>query len=522
MSGYRTDCAEIEIGLGSLGIGSVRFSCSERIRAGFWMDALLNRVQCLLIGLPALLLGLNANGQVVQAALPFIAVKSDSLTAFRERETGKPFVSVGLNYFDPEVGWAPKLWQRFDEARVRRHLEMIHDAGFNTIRVFLTYQSFHRVPGQLFPEGEAKFRALLEICRPLGIYVIPSGPDHWEGRPAWLTADKFADEAMLKADEQWWAVFARRFRDEPAILAYDLYNEPSIGWDSASMKTRWNEWLRREYESIEQIAAAWSLPLEQVGRQGEIAVPPPTAVRGNQRLYDYQRFRESVADDWTRRMAAAIRSVDGNHMVTVGQIQWAVPVKMPEPRQYAAFNPATNARYVDFTTIHFYAIDVPRPCDGPEGTARNSAYLELLLRECSVGKPVMIGEFGWYGGGEEKNWNLPPRPPEHQVEWCSELLRVSRGRVCGWLNWAFADTPTSTDITRWSGCWTTDLKLKPWGRVFSEFARQGTQHPEPLRPFGEEMKSLPCDRRDLITDPKAGDECRRAWLQMSRPSTSPG
>lgn len=52
------------------------------------------------------------------------------------------------------------------------------------------------------------------------------------------------------------------------------------------------------------------------------------------------------------------------------------------------------------------------------------------------------------------------------------LLEVSQDQVCGWLNWAFADTPTSQDLTRWSGIWTEDLELKPWGEVFGRFARE--------------------------------------------------
>ena len=36
-------------------------------------------------------------------------------------------------------------------------------------------------------------------------------------------------------------------------------------------------------------------------------------------------FREFIADEWTRRISAATRSADKNHLVTVGHIQWAAP-----------------------------------------------------------------------------------------------------------------------------------------------------------------------------------------------------
>src|SRR5688500_7908934 len=83
-------------------------------------------------------MALGSIGAAWAADMPFIEVDPGSVTAFRERGSGKPFVMVGVNYFDHEVGWAPKLWRKFDESRVRRQLQLIHDGGFNTIRVFLT------------------------------------------------------------------------------------------------------------------------------------------------------------------------------------------------------------------------------------------------------------------------------------------------------------------------------------------------------------------------------------------------
>ena len=93
--------------------------------------------------------------------IAFIEVAPEWTTALRCRETGEPFVAVGLNYFGPHVGWAPKLWQQFDAADVRKHLTLVRDQGFNTIRVFLTLDSFHQQPGEVRAEGVAKFRELL-------------------------------------------------------------------------------------------------------------------------------------------------------------------------------------------------------------------------------------------------------------------------------------------------------------------------------------------------------------------------
>ena len=126
----------------------------------------------------------------------------------------------------------------------------------------------------------------------------------------------------------------------------------------------------------------------------------------------------------------------------------------------------------------------------------NRVYLQALLHEASVGKPLMIGEFSWYGGGEVPG-QLPDRPVQHQVEWCNQLLDVSRGPVCGWLNWAFADTASSNDITRWSGYWMSDLKLKPWGKVFGEFARATTMKPVASWGFDPQLIQI----KSIVTPP---------------------
>lgn len=456
-------------------------------------------------------------GFAVAGDLAFIEVGPGRPTALRESATQTPFVAVGVNYFDPEVGWAPKLWQQFDENRVARHLQLLHDHHFNTIRVFLTYQSFHREPGRIHPDGLGKFRRLLDMCRKREIRVIPSGPDHWEGTPDWRNTDMFADEKVLAADEAWWGAFAAEFRDEPTILAWDLYNEPTIRWDSPAMREKWNVWLKDRYGTTDKIAEAWTRPAAEVGSPGTIEVPRPEPARNDPRLWDYQHFREHIADEWTRRMTAAIRSADRNHPITIGHIQWAVPIMLPGVQHYAGFDLKANARHLDFMTMHFYPMDAPRPCDAPEGIEVNKVYFQALLHLASVGKPLMIGEFNWYGGGGlggPNAWQLPEKPVEHQVEWCRELLAISRGRVCGWLNWAFADTPTSRDITRWSGCWTTDLRLKPWGEMFSAFARDVIARPDTPRPFPAVLIAFPFDHRAMVTDPAVGNEYRKKLREL--------
>ena len=55
------------------------------------------------------------------------------------------------------------------------------------MRVFISFGSFFTEPGKLDPAGLAKFDQLLDLADEAGLYVHPTGPDAWEGMPAWTT-----------------------------------------------------------------------------------------------------------------------------------------------------------------------------------------------------------------------------------------------------------------------------------------------------------------------------------------------
>jgi hypothetical protein len=77
----------------------------------------------------------------------------------------------------------------------------------------------------------------------------------------------------------------------------------------------------------------------------------------DRQLLDFQNFRESLADAWTRHQVAAIKSVDPGALVTVGLIQWSIPSLLPAgPRHYSAFRPQRQAEYLDFLEVHFYPL----------------------------------------------------------------------------------------------------------------------------------------------------------------------
>ncbi len=96
------------------------------------------------------------------------------------------FVPFGVTYYRPGTGWAPQVWKTFDAEATRKDFALLKSMGGNCVRVFLTFDSFYRETGVVSEEGLRKFDQFIALAEQTGIYVHPTGPDHWEGRPAWV------------------------------------------------------------------------------------------------------------------------------------------------------------------------------------------------------------------------------------------------------------------------------------------------------------------------------------------------
>lgn len=441
--------------------------------------------------------------------MPRIRVAADGRTF--ETVDGRPFVPLGVTYYRPGTGWAPQVWKQFDAEATRADFARMKQLGVNCVRVFLSFGSFLTKPDALDPDGLAKFDQFLEIAESAGVYVHPTGPDHWEGLPDWARGDHIAEPRLLAALERFWELLAARYRARTVIFAYDLRNEPQVAWETPPMRDGWNGWLAARYGSRDAQATAWGVPAETIGWGRQSAPDPKTG--SAHALVDYQSYREEVADEWTRRQVAAIRRADPDAMVTVGLIQWSVPALLPGVRHYAAFRPERQAKLLDFLEIHFYPL-----ADGfyhyasQEAEDRNLAYLESVVREAAApGKPVVIGEFGWYGGGRLTIGGDHPAATEaQQARWCRQVVETTRGWACGWLNWGFYDQPEARDVSQLTGLVTADGTTKAWGEEFSRLAAEWSARRIPPPPA---VVRPALDWRRATIDLDAGRQFREEYLR---------
>lgn len=460
------------------------------------------------LGLAAAILALMFVGHLDAAeALPKIRIRPDGRGFYAGDKEYQP---LGLTYFRPGTGWAPQLWKQFDPEATRADFARMKELGVNCVRVFLSYGSFLMETNTLTPEGLAKFDQFLAIAERAGIYVHPTGPDHWEGTPSWAKGDRIAEEPLLAALENFWSMFAARYKDRSVIFAYDLRNEPEVGWDSPALRQKWNVWLEQRYGHLAKAAEAWGQPQRQL-EPGAVPVPERKDRPGDPELLEYQHFREEIADTWTRRQVKAIKAADPNALVTVGLIQWSVPVLLPGIAHYSGFRPARQAQLLDFLEIHFYPLEHGfYEYASEQDELRNLAYLDCVVAESvPAGKPLVLGEFGWYGGGKLTldGGRHPAATEEQQARWCRRAIETTRRHVRGWLNWGFYDHPQAGDVTQLTGLLTSDGRLKAWGQEFRRLAK-GLQNPPSAHRPGP---ALPWDA--CLTSSAAATQFRKEYLE---------
>ena len=430
-----------------------------------------------LISIVIIAIGFQITSSAAESSKMELIVVSADRQGFKERYSVRPYIPFGTNYYDPHTGWAPKIWRQFDAEKVREHFIVMEKLGVNCARVFLTAGSFQPEVKTIDEQALKKLDALVKIARQTGIRLILTGPDHWEGSPSYWMPDRFSGEEALRALEHFWDVVGQRYRGEPAIFAWDLLNEPHMPWFNKEWQSRWNAWLQENYGNEAVLKADWGNMLTKSDKWGEISAPEDKPDAGNLRLYDWQRFRELLADEWVRRQVESLRRADPTHLITVGYIQWSYPLVRPgSPSRYAAFNPNRQKQWLDFMTIHFYPT-MGAPFGSEENWDKNISYLQAVLGYCHTGKPIVLGEFGWYGGGAPQNH--PHLTEAQQAEWISAEIEASRPLADGWLSWPFADTPGSTDISLFAGLVKPDLTVKAWGQRFKELSANLSELKQP-------------------------------------------
>ncbi len=357
--------------------------------------------------------------------------------------TGRQIILHGINYVnkDPLAGYLyPESADAFGAFR---------RWGFNCIRLGVMWAGLEPEPGAY---DEAYLRGIgrqLDLAHERELFVyLDMHQDlfsvlYSDGAPAWATAheglphvagevwsDAYVTSPAVQAaiDNFWrnapvpgalgksegpglqdrliacWRLLAERFGTHPAVIGYDLYNEPMLG--SAAPEAL-NLQFSRGAELLAQRAgdlpapdqnaspdadlfALWASPEGRSQVLGLLDGPVYAEVMEAPRPV-YNRFEREALMPFYERAAAAIRSVDSRRIIfleasmgsNMGVYSAIEPLAAGGPQAYAP---------------HGYDLVVDTPAVAEAGPAR----VELIFTRHGetarrLGLPMLVGEWGAYG-----------------------------------------------------------------------------------------------------------------------------
>lgn len=249
---------------------------------------------------------------------------------------GHRFVVVGTNWVSAKAGL---LWPvEWDQRAIEADFSTMAKMGFNAVRLDLMWAWFEPRPGYYNPEAFAQFDALVKLAHKYHVYLNPilftggEVGEAWWDVPWRMGRDPQADPQMLYLETNLAEEFGRRYANEPAILAWDLADEPPF-------------WISRQLTT------------------------------------------DAMAANWTRLIAGAIRKHDKLHPIVVGTDTAGL--------NHGPFRPDVIADEVDYFSVHPYTIYTtslfPDPMVSVRGTFGAAFATALNL---GAGKPVMLQELG--------------------------------------------------------------------------------------------------------------------------------
>lgn len=411
----------------------------------------------------------------------FITV-NNSLQRFVHVQNGEVFTPIGVNYFPRGTGWAPKIWNCSHVDEYERDFPRIRELGMNIIRVFLSLKTLMPAPNTMNEQTLTYIKELLEAAKRHDIRVIFSGPSAWDGTPEWATpliengwSVYYSDPFILEQLAFCWNEIAKVCAPYSSLFSYDLFNEPFIPWQTKDHAELWKKFSVYFADKLDDAEAA-----AKILAAGD-SIPEESFSIDRDVLYAYQMFRNQISYDFCKNCCDAIRAGDPNHMITVGSHQCTVPFDCGAPHRYAGFDPHYIGELLDYVSLHYYPYDDWLDiADDPNNFDRAQNLIASYINYMDIGKPIMLEEFGLYGGGcaPSFSWRKPfgYLSEETSRDWVCKTIERNRGWCSGFLNWGFDDHPDCKDPTRYQGFYNDNGELKALGKAIPAVIERTTQY----------------------------------------------
>ena len=248
------------------------------------------------------------------------------------------------------MGW----WTRFDGAETGDDLARIASRGFDSVRLFLTWEDFQPAPDRVDSAMLERLVAVADVAEKVGLQVMPTlFTGHMSGInlvPGWALGGSDRDH---------------RFR----VLSGGRITQDGLrNWYTDPLVSMAQE--RLAGEAAAALAGHHALWAWDLGNESSNCVRPPD--------------RRS-ARDWLKRVSAAIRTADPTALVTIG-------LHMEDLEEDRRLGPAEAAQECDFLTMHGYPI-YARWAEGPTDE-QVLPFLAYLTSWLGSGADVLFSEFG--------------------------------------------------------------------------------------------------------------------------------
>ena len=413
---------------------------------------------------------------------------------------GGGFVTpLGGNILSDQHPAQGTLFQAFDAQDVDRRLGLMAELGLNCLRQAIGVNEVYDPTTGLKAQGVRNWDTFISLAEKHGIYLMPVGG--YVGGNDWFDVERLADSGRcLDESCAFWDAFVRHYVDHPAIWAWDLRNEllyantPHMTTPEhaatkvridARLKDRWPGYLESKYGTVSTMNRIYG---SSFTRFDEV----PGSVEFQERpfdlcSYDFCCYLNERGYDWCKRQVEVIRAASPGHMVCSGNNTWL----SPDQNLFLAngFHNRAVHDLFDFVTHHPYPACQAIP-SGRGDPLDGGAPLRYWLNACIgmsrldyYGKPVVIQEFGWYGGGTSRFLcDLPYRSEQEHADYTQLLVDALIPHANGFLNWPTFDMPRADDISNHGGIFTADGRPKALAKVYRALANSQQGKPQRRAP----------------------------------------
>jgi endo-1,4-beta-mannosidase len=200
--------------------------------------------------------------EVVPNTAPIPPATMATIQEGKVHVAGRPLPIAGINYYPQAAPWTT-FWPAYDPQQITVDLQRIRALGLNTVRIFLSYTDFGGTV--VTAQRRAQLADFLGRADAAGLKVLVTLFDHHTDH----------HPATWAADARHLATLVPYFAEHPAILAWDLKNEPDRDY-AYNTQPLVDEWLRfiarnvRRHDANHLITIGWSTPEAAVALSDEV------------------------------------------------------------------------------------------------------------------------------------------------------------------------------------------------------------------------------------------------------------